>query len=863
VPDFDAMNLKITGDIRDLSNKLGSGTGKIRTFAQDAGKHASAIGRSFAEMSSRISGSLKGAGTAMSGAGRSMATAGAAITGAYGLMLKDFASFEDGLKNIEILLGGDEQAMAAIEEQIRSLAVTTGVSRNDMVKAFFDVKSATDTTSEAMGIFEAAVKLAEAGGAGLGDSTAGLLTLMENYGDTLNGASDAADLLFKTQVKARASVAELAATSGMFIPTAKEMGVTAEDAMAAFAKMTLGIGNVNVASTSMNAILNALKSPTEDLIDQMKEWYGLTPQQAVAQGKLIEIMGKLGEVEAERASKLIPNIRASKGLAAITNDLNGVMQTAIELKTRAGIVDENFAIQQDRLTAAYGHSKESLRELKDAVIMPLVPLMKELGTEIIPAMTVGIRDWIEENKELAEGIVRWTAGIGAGGVAGGAFLIVAGQLVFALGALWPAITAIAGAIFGGGGLLAAITAIVPATVGAGASAAVLGVTLGALIATIAIGVTAIYKIAEALYYWRKAENDLAAATAERTQQQKANTKRLVDANNEYAKSLQGVSEEDKKRIELLNTKIEKEQKYREEIEARIKTGEMDEAQGKKLRNMTIDRLNQYADESMALENELKAKYKTIEADKQKTKEIDIGSKAQGILNKKMNEAALSSEAFSKAQEILKKRLEDGVESQDSYTRKLKELTDLTKTSADATSAVAKARRANTSAIDGETAALQRQHGMLVSKAGEGGGSKFLRSTPRSAASTVLSTASSVRSAASATSGSLHGASTDDDTTFSSSGFGSMTSEWPTGLGTLQRGTPFVPETGMYQLHRGESVTPRGKNEGQGGSGEVTIVNVIDPSMVNGLLDKNLIINTINADIIKRGVTRRVVKGVSR
>lgn len=862
MPDFDALNLKIRADIRDMANKLSTGAGKVRKFSDSSGKHAKAVGRSFAEMGSRISGGLKTAGQGMTSAGRSIGIAGAAITGSIGLMARSFSTFEDGLKNIEILLGGDKEAMAAIEAQIRSMAVETGVSRDIMTKAFFDVQSATGDVTKAMGLFEASVKLAEAGGGELEASTSGLLTLMENYGDALGGAADGADLLFKAQEMARATVGELAQTSGMYIPIANKMGVSAEDAFAAFAKMSLGLGDVNQSATSMAGVLNALDGPTKEMIDQMKAWGYESSQRAVADGKFLEIMKKLGTVEAERLKTLIPNIRAGKGLAVITNDYNGVLKMSIDLKTRAGIVDKNFLLQQQKLSTQMGRMKQSWLDLSDAMIAPLVPMIKELAGDTIPEMTKGIKVWIADNKDLAASIAKTVGVVGVGGVGLGGMLFVTGQLALslislgtaikwvsltALPALWTAVTAVGTALYG---LAAASPLVVAGTVSLGA----------ALVATTALvigGAYALYKLTEAIYEYIKATNNAAKAERQRAGQYKENTNRLVDANNEFIKALQGVSEEDKKRIELLNQKIEKENKLRQETEARIKTGDMDLAQGKKLRDMSEDHLVQYAKESMALENELKAKYKAIEADKEKTKEVELSTKSQDLLNKKIEKSVMGAEEYAKVQELLKERLKNNLETQDTYTQKMEEAFQMTQRQTDATNKQTDALRDHTSAIGQETAAIEKQYRVLVSRPGEGSAGGFIPSTPLTSAATPVRTAAETVHGLTGSSSFPVGLRVAD----SSSGLGSVTSGWPTGLGTLQRGTPFVPQTGMYQLHKGEAVTPRGKNEGE--TGEITIVNVIDPSMVNGLLDKNLIINTLNADIIKRGVTRRVIKGVSR
>lgn len=75
----------------------------------------------------------------------------------------------------------------------------------------------------------------------------------------------------------------------------------------------------------------------------------------------------------------------------------------------------------------------------------------------------------------------------------------------------------------------------------------------------------------------------------------------------------------------------------------------------------------------------------------------------------------------------------------------------------------------------------------------------------------------------------------------------------------QKGTEFVPSTGWYKLHRGEKVTPAGKAEGE----RVTIINMFSKDFITEMLDPNTIINIINSDIVRNGITRKVIMGVAR
>jgi TP901 family phage tail tape measure protein len=83
------------------------------------------------------------------------------------------------------------------------------------------------------------------------------------------------------------------------------------------------------------------------------------------------------------------------------------------------------------------------------------------------------------------------------------------------------------------------------------------------------------------------------------------------------------------------------------------------------------------------------------------------------------------------------------------------------------------------------------------------------------------------------------------------------------FGSAQGGKAFVPETGLYKLHRGEEVTPGIKAEQKGGG--VTIVNVFDEEIVPTIMAKypNAIINPVLKSMMNSPVTKKVVRNAVR
>ncbi len=282
---------------------------------------------------------------------------------AAGIALNKFAAYEKGLTNIKVLMGENADQIRFFDEAISDLSIHFGVATDQLLKSAFDIQSAVGNTTRSLDILNASTRLAVAGGSDLSSTSSGLVTLMESYGDKLKGAADGADLLFQAQVRARATIGELSQVSGSFLPLASKLGISAEDSFAAFSKMTVALGNVNESGTAMNGVLNGLLKPTDELKVKVKEWFGVSVQQAVQQGKFLDILEKLGTVEEEELGRMMPRLRGLKGLLAVSQDIAGARKIAIDLANRENVTEKALAEQMTTTKVQIDRLRESWQEL--------------------------------------------------------------------------------------------------------------------------------------------------------------------------------------------------------------------------------------------------------------------------------------------------------------------------------------------------------------------------------------------------------------------------------------------------------------------------------------------------------------------
>jgi len=361
-----------------------------------------------------------------------------ALIRGIGESVQAFASFEKGLANIEILLTKERGRINEFGEAIRSLAKEFGVGTQDLLTAAFDIQSAIGDVSTSLDVLNAATRLAVAGGSDVAATTSGLITLMESYGKSLKGASDAADLMLITQEKARATIGEVGQSISRFLPVANVLGIRIEELMAVYAQLTRALGNTREASTALTMFLQKMMNPTQKLIDLAKQEWGMSIQRALATKNLAEVLRVLTSVEIEELGKLISRQRAIKAVAALTGEYSKIVGWSTEMLERQGYVQDRLAIQTSTVTVQAGQLREQWQDLMRTIgelvaETNLIPFLRDVVTELNKLLAMketitdffgGIRDIVltlatgaaqlgnllQVGREMGENFYNWLTG---------------------------------------------------------------------------------------------------------------------------------------------------------------------------------------------------------------------------------------------------------------------------------------------------------------------------------------------------------------------------------------------------------------------------------------------------------------------
>ena len=363
------------------------------------------------------------------------AAMGAALTAAAGFSVRAFAEVESELAKIEGLVGISREQLDAWGDDINRIAVETGQSSADVVRALFFITSAGFRGAEAMDILEMSAKAAAAG-LGNQQTIADLLTsALGVYSDGSLSAAGATDQLVAAIREGKLEPSTLASALAKVLPFAQAVGVEFGEVAGAMAAMSRqGIG-ASRGATALRAVFAKLLKPTETGRKALEE-VGLTiddVRKTVAEEGLIQGLRTLSTAFAGNSDALarvfeseeaLLGVLALTGTAAAENAeiIGRVSAAAGDLDKALQPVLNTLSFRWRQTTVQFGNNVEDI----GARLAPFAHQMMDLAQTAL--------NWYEA---LGDGPKDFLAGVLALGPPLIAAAAGAKGLSFALGLLLP------------------------------------------------------------------------------------------------------------------------------------------------------------------------------------------------------------------------------------------------------------------------------------------------------------------------------------------------------------------------------------------------------------------------------------------
>lgn len=375
--------------------EIGADPARLFKSLNDLNKHIGKIGSQ-----------LQGLGTRLTGFG-------AALAAPIGLAARQFASFDDVLRNVQASTGATTAQLEQIRKASMAVSEAMGIGPTEIAQGFLELLKAGMSLEQVLGgAGQAAIAFGKVGGLAVADAAVVMADAMNVFrvsGDvaanTLSGAADASSTSIEGIAQAFAQASAVAGLANQSIQdTAASLAILAN----------AGIKGSD-AGTSLKTMLMRLMAPAEDAVGALDQ-LGLSAQSfRGADGQMrpmVEIIrtltGAMAGMDQAAKDDIFRRIfgqdaiRAAAVMTAAGVDGFTAMRDSM---AEALPVGEKFAQLTGGLSGAFGSLMAATARLGIAIGGALAPSLQGL----IEALTVGVNavgEYVSQNQSMIVSVAK-------------------------------------------------------------------------------------------------------------------------------------------------------------------------------------------------------------------------------------------------------------------------------------------------------------------------------------------------------------------------------------------------------------------------------------------------------------------------
>lgn len=345
------------------------------------------------------------AATALTGTFMRLATvAGAALATAFSV--GSVFAFQDSIAEASTLVDITTFSMAALEMAALDQASTFG-SVQGQVGAFYDIISAgAGDVAQANNILTASNKLAIGGVTDIGVAADGLTSIMNAYGNKVEGVTSVSDALFVAMRDGKTTIGELSSGIGKVAPLAAQLNVEFDELVGTISALTKGGISTQESITGVRAVLAAVAKPTSEatkLANELGIEFNSTGLQAKGFQGFIEDLVDKTDGSTDALAYLFGGVEALVPVMALAGqagkDFANIMD---DMENKAGATEVAFS----KMAASPGFQSQ---RLMSGLTVEVIELTGALGEQLVPVITL-----LADNSDaLIAGVVGVTTALGA------------------------------------------------------------------------------------------------------------------------------------------------------------------------------------------------------------------------------------------------------------------------------------------------------------------------------------------------------------------------------------------------------------------------------------------------------------------
>lgn len=345
-------------------------------------------------------------------------TAAALGAALYAGPVKKAAEFEAQMSSVQAISGASAGDMAKLSALAKEMGATTQFTAVESGKALEYMAMAGWKTKQMIGGLPGIMNLAAASGEDLGSVSDIVTDALTAFRMNAEDAGRFADVLAQASSNANTNVGMMGATFQKVAPVAGALGYSVEDMSLAIGLMANASIKADVAGTSLKTSLANMAKPTKQMKAYMDR-YGISLTRSDGTMKTFRevvdnlrgSLGGLSEDEQVAAATAIFGKESFGGMLAVVNASDeDYKKLSDSINNAKGAAERMAEIKLDNLEGDITLMKSALDGLQIAIGDALLPTFRA-GTQGITDFIIKLTQFINENPELIQQIVKITAGL--------------------------------------------------------------------------------------------------------------------------------------------------------------------------------------------------------------------------------------------------------------------------------------------------------------------------------------------------------------------------------------------------------------------------------------------------------------------
>ena len=273
-------------------------------------------------------------------------------------------SFQSTMKNIQAITGKSSDEIKELGNTLNSIGSKSAAGPLAVAAAYNDVAGGIANDAAQMPVMLKAIALAEAGQAGLGTATNGLVKIMNSYGFAVSKAATveeqkaeisqkaawASDVMTQAVGMGVGSMEEFISAMSPISGLASSVGIGFDEIGSTMAYMTATTDTAATAGTKLQSFMIALQKPSKELSaalasvgiasgSAMLEEYGLAESARIVQsafaGNQDAMVAAMGRAEAMQAVLALTGDSYSEFAHKFGSEMKGITEAAQAIQTEA------------------------------------------------------------------------------------------------------------------------------------------------------------------------------------------------------------------------------------------------------------------------------------------------------------------------------------------------------------------------------------------------------------------------------------------------------------------------------------------------------------------------------------------------